>query len=129
MFLEGCRWEPKDYALAESEPKVLFVPMPIIWFKPCEISSFKQFLCYNCPLYKTPERRGVLSTTGHSTNFVLDIRLPTILAGEHWIKRGVALLCSLSEWLLLILTKILNNNGFVCWYLCNLPFMANQIVW
>lgn len=77
--------------------QVLYTPMPIIWMQPVDVSTFRNYPHYNCPLYKTGERRGVLSTTGHSTNFVLDIRLPTgALPHEHWIKRGVALLTSLS---------------------------------
>ena len=76
---------------------VLFTPMPIIWMVPKEVTAFAQFQHYLCPMYKTSERRGILSTTGHSTNFVMDVRLPSSMSAAHWTKRGVALLTTLDD--------------------------------
>ena len=56
---------------------------------------------YFCPLYRTYERRGVLSTTGHSTNFIFRVALPIaptmtqkVIGAEYFIRRGTALFTS-----------------------------------
>ena len=97
LFLEGCGWDKERNVLTESRPKVLFEPAPCIWLKPQKLSDISEYTHYSCPVYRTAERRGVLATTGHSTNFLMMMKMPT--AGdeeEHWTLRGVCLLCSLS---------------------------------
>eukprot|EP00403_Amphidinium_massartii_P005819 CAMPEP_0178381688 /NCGR_PEP_ID=MMETSP0689_2-20121128/6115_1 /TAXON_ID=160604 /ORGANISM="Amphidinium massartii, Strain CS-259" /LENGTH=1395 /DNA_ID=CAMNT_0020001885 /DNA_START=8 /DNA_END=4194 /DNA_ORIENTATION=- len=69
LYLEGCRWDDKTHVLAPSHPKELFAMFPVVLFKP-ELDWKPKEGRYACPIYKVLSRKGTLSTTGHSTNFV-----------------------------------------------------------
>merc|ERR1712008_177943 len=77
MGLEGARYSKDTRMLAECEPKVLFVELPMMWLCPTPLDDLVENPHYMCPLYKTSERKGTLSTTGHSTNFVMFLKLPS----------------------------------------------------
>jgi dynein heavy chain, axonemal len=64
---------------------------------PASGCSYRPQGVYNCPLYKTSLKAGTLSTTRHSTNFVVSLPIPTTLNEDHWIRRGCAMLCLLDE--------------------------------
>jgi dynein heavy chain len=97
LFMQGAKWDWKKSIIDESDPGVLFIEMPAIWLEPVNTLSPSKGLVYPTPLYKTSTRAGELSTTGHSTNFVLFLELPTVMEPKHWIRRGVALLSQLDD--------------------------------
>ncbi len=90
MFLEGAKWDYKKHLMGISYPKELFCDLPPIHMMPVANREIPEEGIYNCPLYKVEVRKGTLSTTGHSTNFVKDIEIPTRENQDHWIKAGVA---------------------------------------
>ena len=114
LFLEGARWDKANKTLIDPKPKELFSPMPVIHMLPEQYRATPQGGIYRCPVYKVLTRTGTLSTTGHSTNFVLWIEIAsdreTIFRSslvsetnaqvkfcdqDYWIKAGVAAFCSL----------------------------------
>ena len=105
LFVDNAMWNRQGGYLDESKPGVMQSPLPVIHFKPVEGYAPPALLAeadqneYQCPLYKTSVRAGILSTTGQSTNFVLCVGLP-IKKGtdsDFWVLQGVALLCALNE--------------------------------
>jgi dynein heavy chain len=97
LFLEGARWDRTDRELAESLPKVLFSPAPVMHWMPFRRADVPVYPHYKCPVYKTSDRRGVLATTGHSSNFVCFIYMPSTVPESHWVERGVAMLTQLDD--------------------------------
>jgi len=94
MFLEGCRWDEKVHALAPSLPKILFVQFPLVHFEPVPDRVIPPGV-YPCPVYRVLSRKGTLSTTGHSTNFVLSLDVSSREDPDEWIRAGVAAFLSL----------------------------------
>lgn len=97
MFLDGARWDKSNHKLAEARPKKLFNDMAYCHLKPAKNTDVDLTGKYTCPCYKTSERKGVLSTTGLSTNFVIAIGVESDQAADHWIRRGLAMLLSLDD--------------------------------
>ncbi len=114
LFLEGARWNKKMKSLIDPKPKELFSPMSTIHMLPEKDRATPQGGIYRCPVYKILTRTGTLSTTGHSTNFVTWIEIPsnkpTIFRSslvsetnaqvkfcdqDYWIKAGTACFCAL----------------------------------
>merc|ERR1712096_456984 len=66
LFIEGCGWDFNIKQMIESNPRELYVSMPVIHLLPANTKDINHGHSYLCPVYKTSERRGMLSTTGHS---------------------------------------------------------------
>lgn len=97
-YLEGCRYDQEKGQLVDSMPRELYTKMPIVWLKPVDTAvaiEVNRDDVYECPIQKTLARYGTLSTTGHSTNFVMMIDIPTKDSNTKWTMAGVAAFLSL----------------------------------
>ncbi|XP_059149715.1 dynein axonemal heavy chain 5-like isoform X1 [Physella acuta] len=88
LFLDGAAWDRRNSKLIESKAKVLFEAMPVIHIT--AISNTTQndtSRMYKCPIYKKPRRTDL--------TYIAEIVLRTSqnTHPDHWICRGVALLC------------------------------------
>nr|XP_013808177.1 PREDICTED: dynein heavy chain 5, axonemal isoform X2 [Apteryx mantelli mantelli] len=84
LYLEGAGWDRRNMRLVESKPKVLFETMPVIRIY-AENNTSKDPHLYSCPIYKKTVRTDL--------NYIAAVDLRTLQPPEHWILRGVALLC------------------------------------
>jgi len=77
LFLQGAKWNLSRACVEDSDPKEVICKFPCIWLEAVDVAEHLEQGCYSCPLYKESTRRGELSTTGHSTNFVGYFCIPT----------------------------------------------------
>ncbi|XP_047736647.1 dynein axonemal heavy chain 3-like [Hyalella azteca] len=105
FYLEGAKWDRNQGCLVELDAGCGrgFLPvmciLPRLGHQGCPdpevdtpISTVSPPM-YECPVYRTSDRRGQLSTLGHCTNYVFDITLSSGSEHPHtWVMRGVAAL-------------------------------------
>ncbi|XP_074141707.1 dynein axonemal heavy chain 6 isoform X2 [Sminthopsis crassicaudata] len=96
MFMDASRWDDENMVIEDALPGQMNPMLPVVHFEPHQNYEPIPSL-YHSPLYKTGARAGTLSTTGHSTNFVVTILLPSEKPNDYWIAKGSALLCQLNE--------------------------------
>ncbi|ORZ30920.1 dynein heavy chain and region D6 of dynein motor-domain-containing protein [Catenaria anguillulae PL171] len=70
LLIEGARWDADAQALAESRPKELY-------------TTWLSFGCCPCKIGQSPKRASTIALSTRRS-----------LGQSHWIKRGVALVCS-----------------------------------
>ena len=96
LFVEAARWDDESMTLQPALLGYNQAPLPYIHFLPAEDYVMPEE-DYQCPLYRTNIRAGVLTTTGASSNYVLNMSLPT--AGrdpDFFVLQGTAAITMLN---------------------------------
>jgi dynein heavy chain len=87
LFIENASWDRRGCRLIEAKPKVLFEPLPVIHMYAINSTSGRDPRMYECPIYKKPKRTDL--------TFIAAVDLKTAVTPDHWVLRGVALLCDI----------------------------------
>jgi len=96
LFMDGAAWDYEDMVICDQEVGTMYVKFPVVHFFP-EQNKKPNPEKWAAPLYKTSVRAGTLSTTGHSTNYVLSLEVDTDETPNYWILKGAALLTMLND--------------------------------
>lgn len=96
LYMDACRFNLDEMILEDQSPGEMNPAFPAMMLIPVQTMP-KKDPRYQSPLYKTSARAGVLSTTGHSTNFVVTVFITTDRPQSYWILKGAALLTQTNE--------------------------------
>ncbi|KAK2585046.1 hypothetical protein KPH14_008566 [Odynerus spinipes] len=96
LSIDAGRWDFKFKILVDANIGEMHPSLPVTHVNPV-LQLPEEDPRYVCPLYKTSLRAGVLSTTGHSTNFVLSLLIPSAQQQSYWILKGTALLIEIAN--------------------------------
>ncbi|XP_076649863.1 dynein heavy chain at 16F [Halictus rubicundus] len=96
LYIDAGRWDFESMILVDANIGEMHPSLPVLHINPI-LELPKDDPRYVCPLYKTAVRAGVLSTTGHSTNFVVATLLPSANEQAYWILKGTALLIEIID--------------------------------
>jgi len=92
LFVDGAGWNKRESCLCEQQPKVLYVPLPLIHLYAVNSTAGRDTKLYECPIYKKPRRTDLEYIT------MVDLKTGSLKDGRsvhpnHWTLRGTALLC------------------------------------
>ncbi len=85
LFLDGAGWDRRSGRILEPPPKVLYTTLPVVHIFAINGERRRSNNLYECPVYKKPKRTDL--------NYIFPLLLRTSKDPDHWILRGVALLC------------------------------------
>lgn len=97
LYAEGCRVNLETLSLTDNAVGQAYAQVPVLKYIPIEEDALTERKQVSIPLYKTAARKGSLTTTGHSTNFITCVNMNSIEAQDFWTLRGAALLCQLDK--------------------------------
>jgi len=89
LFMEGCRWNRQEQRLDESEPKKLFVQIPVIFVTAVQAkekkknSEYGPYGPYDSAVYKYPKR--------NDRYMIFRMLIKTEQTPAHWKLRGVCI--------------------------------------
>ena len=85
LYLDGAGWDRRNGKLMEPLAKVLYPPLPVVHVYAVNTERRHGNNLYECPVYKKPRRTDL--------TYIFALLLKTACDPDHWVMRGVAILC------------------------------------